>query len=81
MEPTGTRDYKGQSIRYYETGTIPKLQTEDFLAVIPQAANKLQPGELVLIEADLAGAIAHSFDEDFAYWINTNFPTPLISGE
>jgi hypothetical protein len=81
MGPTGTRDYKGQSIRYYETGTIPKLQTEDFLAVIPQASDKLQPGELVLIDAEWAAAIANSFDEDFADWINTNFPTPLISGK
>ena len=74
MGPTGTKDYKGHSIRYYETGTITKLQTEDFLAVIPQASNKLQPGELVLIDVDLASAIAHSYDEDFADWINTNFP-------
>jgi hypothetical protein len=75
MEPTGTKVYEGHQIRYYGSGSTAKINTEDFLAVVPAAAENLKTGDFNTIELEVAVPLASSSgDEDFSDWIHENFP-------
>jgi len=75
MEPSGTKNYKGQAIRFTESGSTVKLYTEDFLKVVPKVNQHLQPGELHLVDVDFAASAAGAYggDEEFGDWIKDEF--------